>query len=662
VHPVLRGRLRTLIPALVAILGILTAYVVVGNPAEAGDASATAAKYSFKELPIAMPPGYEQQKMNDIRQVNPAYYKIRSWMSAVGASVAINDLTGHGRPDGMCLVDTRTNDVILTYTPTAPQADRFTPFVLDPAPLPIDDTMAPTGCVPGDFTGDGRIGLLVYYWGRTPILFLPKTGATTVAPGAYQPQEVVSGVDTGGKYTGPQWNTDAVAVADLNGTGHPSIVVGNYFPDGGILDVHGQNNVQMPNSLSSANNGGGLHFLRWTGATTGESPAVHYTEDKDAVPFHDSTGWTLALGTADLTGAGKADLYDGNDFGHGHLLYNVSTPDRLKFTEAYGEGSPTTPKSFILGNGSFKGMGVDFADLDAKGHFDFLVSDITQPWGLQESNFVFRNDTTSNAQMAAKLASGTAPFTQIASDTGLAWSGWAWDVKMGDFLNAGRQDVVQALGFINGKTDRWPWMQEMATMNDDLLANPAMWPNFQPGDDVSGHQVFAFFAKNHNGKYVNINKKLGFDTDDTPTRGIAMADTTGTGKLDFAVARQWGTPSFYANTSPNIGDHLTLNLYRPTADGQANTGLQGPGSPAYGTTVTVHTPGHPQIAQLDGGSGHDGYRSFQVRFGLGMDMAPQQVTITWHDTTGALHTQDTTLPGGTHTLMLTDTIQEIPQP
>ncbi|NUR28970.1 MAG: RNA-binding protein, partial [Catenulispora sp.] len=592
-------------------------------------------------MPIAMPPGYDDQKMNTIRPVNPAYYKVRSWMSAVGASVAINDLPGHGRSDGMCLVDTRTNSVIVTYTPTAVPADRFTPFVLNPAPLPVDDTMAPTGCMAGDFTGDGRIGLLVYYWGRTPILFLPKAGATTVSQDSYLRQELVTGVDVAGRYAGPQWNTDAVAIADLTGTGHPSIVIGNYFPDSGILDTKGLNNVVMPNSLSSANNGGGLHFLRWTGASSGDQPSVQYVEDKDVVPFHDTTGWTLALGTADLTGKGKADLYDGNDFGHGHLLYNQSTPDHLKFIEAYGDRTPGTPKSFVLGNGSFKGMGVDFADMSNKGHFDFVVSDITQPWGLQESNFVFRNDTKSDAEMTAKLSSGVAPFTQTARDAGLAWSGWAWDVKMGDFLNAGQQDVVQALGFINGKIDRWPWMQEMATMNDDLLANPAMWPNFQPGDDVSGHQPFAFFAKNSKGKYVNINKQLGF-TEDTPSRGIALADTTGSGHLDFAVAKQWGVPEFWCNTA-SVGDQLTLNLYRPSTDGKANTGLEGPGSPAYGTTVTVHTPGHPQIGQLDGGSGHDGYRSFQVRFGLGMDMGPQKLTIQWHDASGALHSQDTTL-------------------
>ncbi|MFF4214510.1 ASPIC/UnbV domain-containing protein [Streptomyces sp. NPDC001796] len=652
----LRGRLRTLIPGLIAILAIFAVYVMVGNPAQAGEASQTAAKYSFTEMPIAMPPGYDQQKMNTVRVVNPAYRKIRSWMSAVGASVAINDLTGHGRADSMCLVDTRTNDVVVTYTPTAPASDRFTPFVLDPAPLPVDHTMAPTGCMIGDFTGDGRNGLLVFYWGRTPILFLPKAKAGTVAPGSYTRQEVVAGVDAEGRYVGPRWNTDAVAIADLAGTGHPSLVVGNYFPDSAILDPHGQNNMQMPDSLSNANNGGGLHLLRWVGATSGESPSVHYVEDRGAVPFHDSAGWTLALATADLTGDGKPEVYVGNDFGHGHLLYNRSTANRLSFTEARGRRTPGTPKSFVLGNGSFKGMGVDFADMNRKGHFDFMVSNITQPWGLEESNFYFVNKTSSTAEMAKKLSSGTAPFSQQASEAGLAWSGWAWDVKLGDFLNDGNQEAVQALGFLQGTIDRWPWMQEMATMNDDLLSNPAMWPNFQPGDDVSGHQVFAFFAKNSSGKYVNISKELGFG-DDTPSRGIALADTTGSGHLDFAVARQWGPPSFYANKA-SVGNALTLNLYRPSTDGRANTGLEGPGTPAYGTTVTVRAPGQTQISQLDGGSGHDGYRSFQVRFGLGSYDGPVTATVQWHDNNGAPHRQDITLKPGNHTLILTDSVQE----
>ncbi|HEX6519184.1 MAG TPA: ASPIC/UnbV domain-containing protein [Streptosporangiaceae bacterium] len=635
----------------------MIAYVVAGDPALAGGATQTAAQYSFKQLPIAMPPGYNEQKFNNVRPVNPAYYHIRSWISAVGASVAINDLTGHGRSDGMCIVDTRTNDVIVTYTPTAPAEDRFAPFVLNPAPLPVNSTMAPTGCLAGDFTGSGRMDLLVFFWGRSPILYLLKPGAKTLSPSAYQPQELLTGVDQNGQYDGPQWNTDAVAVADLAGTGHPDIIVGNYFPDSGVLDTHGQNDVAMPNSLSNATNGGGVHMLRWTGATQGPTPSVTYVPAPGAIPFGDSTGWTLALGTADLTGSGRPDLYIGNDFGHGHLLYNESTASQLKFVEVVNSRTPTTPKSFVLNNGSFKGMGVDFGDMSGHGQFDFMVSNITQPWGLEESNLVFVNTATSKAQLTQDLNRGYAPFAQNAQQLGLAWVGWAWDVKMGDFLNNGNLNVLQAVGFVQGNINRWNWLQEMAMTNDDLIASPSVWPNVQPGDDISGHTPMAFFAKSSSGEYVNLTRELGL-ANPTPTRGIAMADTTGTGRLDFAIARQWGPPAFYANESPAVGHSLTLNLYRPLAGG-TRTGLAAIGTPAYGSTVLIKTPGHQQISQLDGGSGHDGYRSFQVRFGLGSYSGPVSATIQWHDNAGALHQQTVQLAAGTHNLMLTSTVKEV---
>ena len=178
----------------------------------------------------------------------------------------MNDLTGHGRADGMCIVDTRTNDVIVTYTPTAPAADRFTPFVLDPAPLPMDAGRWRRSAA-RRVTSTATAGWTCWstYWGRTPVLFLAKAGATTVSQAAYQPAgAVAAAVASDGKYHGPQWNTNAVDVGDFDGDGHPDIIIGNYFPDSGVLDPHGQNNVQMTNSLSSANNGGGAHVLRWT--------------------------------------------------------------------------------------------------------------------------------------------------------------------------------------------------------------------------------------------------------------------------------------------------------------------------------------------------------------------------------------------------------------
>ena len=82
-----------------------------------------------------------------------------------------------------------------------------------------------------------------------------------------------------------------------------------------MLNPHGIDNVQMTSSLSDGINGGGDYFFRWLGGTAGRNPAVRYALEQDAMPYKDSTGWTLAAASADLTGNGLPDLYIANDFG-----------------------------------------------------------------------------------------------------------------------------------------------------------------------------------------------------------------------------------------------------------------------------------------------------------------------------------------------------------
>ncbi|MFG1803808.1 CRTAC1 family protein [Micromonospora carbonacea] len=632
-------------------------FFIIDSRVSVAGADEAATKYRFTEQAIAYPAGYDQLPKRTIRDVNPTYHKIRAWISSVGASIALNDLTDHGRANSLCFVDTRTNHVVVTYAPTAPKQDQFAPFILDPAPLPIDDTMAPMACVPGDYNLDGRMDLMVTYWGRVPILFLRKADATTVSNATYQRQEMLPQSSPDGRYHGPKWHTNASLVSDLDGDGKPDVVIGNYFPESDVLNTRGQDNVEMNDTLSSATNGGGLHVLRWHSATSGDTPSVSFVPERGAVPFKKSTGWTLGLASADLTGRGLPDVYVANDFGHNHLLHNVSSPGHIKFKAAIGERTPTTPKSFVLGNGSFKGMGIDFGDLDRNGSFDMMVSNITTAWGLEESNFVWINRARDERDMLAKLGKGVAPFTQEARPLGMAWSGWGWDVKFGDFLNSGDLEVVQTLGFVKGKINRWPWLQEMAMMNDDLLSNPAMWPNLQPGDDIAGDQPLAFFARTKSGEFANITKEIGLDVP-IPTRGIATADTRGTGALDLAVARQWGAPAFYTNDAPSKGNFLNLRLYRPAVGAPAGQMLC---TPAYGATVTVTTPdGRKQISQLDGGSGHAGKRSFEVHFGLGASSGPVTVDLRWRDLNGQQHATSQQLTAGTHTLVLSDRVEEVP--
>jgi hypothetical protein len=337
-------------------------------------------------------------------------------------------------------------------------------------------------------------------------------------------------------------------------------------------------------------------------------------------------------------------------------------PGRIRFTEAVGDRTPTTPKSFVLGRSSFKGMGVDFADLNHDGRFDMLVSNITTAWGLEESNFAWINEAADPARMKSQLDRGVAPFHQDAAAQGLAWTGWGWDVKTGDFLNSGNLEVVQAEGFVKGTANRWPWLQEMAMNNDNVYTNPKMWPDIQPGDDIAGDHLFAFYAKDGSGRYVNINRQLGMDTP-VPSRGIAIADTRGGGALDFAVARQWAAPSFYSNTATALGNYLDLHLYRPVAGAAGADGLQAPGTPAYGATVrVVGADGRAQVSQLDGGGGHSGKRSFEVHFGLGAQTGPATVQLDWIDLRGSTHRQSLQLRPGQHTLLLDGSAKEVTQP
>lgn len=649
------GFVRRLLPSIFVIMLVGVLYLVAQTPsASADERAAIASRYRFAEMPIALPPGLER---HTVRRVNSNYERIRSWVSSVGAAIAVNDLTGAGVAQDLCLVDTRSDSVIVTPVPGT--GDRYRPFVLDPAPLPTGPGVAPMGCNPGDFNQDGRMDLLTYYWGRTPILFLNRqTAAGPLSKAAYQPTELVPQAPAADStYHGPLWNTNAVAVADFDADGHPDIGVFNYFPDSGVLDPDSPANVRMNHSMSKAENGGGAHVLRWTGATGGGRPSASYQEQPAAIDPQLATGWTLGSASADLDGDMLPELYLANDFGNDRLLHNVSTAGTIKFDGTTGRRGAATPKSMVLGHDSFKGMSVDFGDLTGTGRFDMFISNITTSWGIEESNFLWKNTSTSPQDAKAKLSSGVAPFDQKAAEYNMAFTGWGWDTKMADFDNSGYPAVVQADGFVKGSINRWPWLQELAMSNDLMLENPGMWPNARPGDDISGHQSLAFWARGKDGRYANVSDKLGLAVP-VPTRGVAVGDTDGDGGQDFAVARQWDAPAYYHNDNPGNGAFVGLRLHRPARGDTTGTAT----TPAYGAQVRLTTAdGRTQLAQLDGGGGHSGRRSFDVFFGLGANGdKPVKAEICWLDLDGGRHVQTLDVTPGWHELMLTGQATEVP--
>jgi hypothetical protein len=634
--------------ALAAAILMVAGYAATRLPTlPVADRQELAGRFAFEQHPLP-PAAGPQPEPRSIRRTHPSLKHIDAWISAVGAAVALADVDGDGLPNDVVHVDTRTDQVIVAPVPGS--YPRYAPFALTPAPLPYDpEVMAPMGCLPGDYNEDGLTDLLVYYWGRSPVIFLRRPGSPTsgaLSAADFTPCELVTPYQS--------WFTNALTQADLDGDGHIDLVVGNYFPDDSrILDTKATGRATMPHSLSRAFNGGRNRVFRWEGAGACPAPHVRFREVEGVFSDEVACGWTLAVGAADLDGDLLPELYFANDFGPDRLLHNRSEPGHIRFAPLVGERRLTDPRSKVLGRDSFKGMGVDFGDLNGDGWPDIYVSNIAAEYALLESHFLFLS-----TGRVDRMRDGIAPYHDASEQLGLARSGWAWEARLADFDNDGVLEALQATGFLKGHTDRWPELQELATSNDDLLSDPRYWPRFGPGDDLSGGDHNRFFVRGRDGRYHDIAREIGFGRP-MVSRGIAVADVDGDGLLDFAVANQWGPSYLFRNTSRTRNTSLGLNLRLPPA-GSAGAVIAGRppvarSRPAIGAAATVHLrDGRRLVAQVDGGTGHSGKRSPELHFGLG-DLAPGtpvRVDLRWRGVDGRVHEASLSLSPGWHTVLL----------
>ncbi|MCU6501679.1 CRTAC1 family protein [Rugamonas sp. A1-17] len=608
------------------------------------------------------------------RDVHRSLRTIQPWIASVGGAAAVGDVDGNLKPDDLCLVDTRTNQVSVS-----PLLDRqrYQPFVLEPPTgVEASRTIAPMGCLIADLNEDGLPDLLVYYWGRPPVGFLridhgPSTRTEPPRSDSYRQ------VSIGGEQ---RWFTNAALLADIDGDGHADLVIGNYFcDDARILDAQTEEAVcphpVMQDSMSRAFNGGTNRILRWSSGTGGAAPDVVY-QDVGAV-FNEEVahGWTLAIGAQDLNGDSLPDLYFANDFGSDRLLVNCSRADEsfgksrkelgcfpldgpLAFRLLEGQRSLTKPRSKVVGQDSFKGMGVEFGDINGDGLPDIFVSNITEKWALQESQFVFVND--GRRLDAALVGQGVAPFVDRSEALGLSRSGWAWDAKLADFDNDGYPEALQAVGFVRGHAadaglvlhkSCWANLQELATANDGWLKRVGAWFNMDAdadgiGCDLSGNaRSNPFFVREPSGRYADASPWLGHLRHGVaaPTRGLAIGDADLDGRLDYVEARQFAAAEFHHNVSAvasgnsfiGLSPRFLINVVgnapaAPMALDLAQK-MTARSRPALGTTVDITlSDGRHFRAEVDGGNGHSGKRSPDIHIGLGKVQPGTTADLVFH--------------------------------
>lgn len=603
---------------ILAILLVVLAWVAAQPTRLSVSAKADlASDFRFTKLPMPEPSEYPNSGVKMVRPVHPSLKRISAWISATGASIALGDLDGDGLDNDYCFVDPRTDAILVGCVPGT--KERYPLTVLNPGKL-VDATMAPMGALIGDLNEDGLKDILVYYWGRTPIAFMHQ-GEKSKAD--FLPKELI----TISNPDEARWFSCAVTQADIDGDGHKDLVVCNYFKDGSrILDAKAIGQEELHDSKSKSYNGGLKHFLLWQ--------KDGYKEVKSNLPEDVLRGWTVAAASADINGDLLPEIYLANDLGPDRLLLNQSKPGVLNFSAIEGRRDMTTPASSVLGRDSYKGMGVDFGDVNADGKFDIFVSNIAAEYGFMESHFLWLSKPDE--------AKALPQYKQASEDLNLSRSGWGWDARLADFNNDGKLEAFQATGFLKGKINRWPELQALGTGNDQMMHDARNWPSFKPGDDINGHEANAFFARANDGRYYNINKDIGL-AEPTVSRGIAIADVDGDGDLDFAVANQWEPSFFYRNDSHNQNKFLSLHLF----EGPKNL------TPCGATAKLRYPDGREVIAQVDGGSGHSGKRSKEIHFGLGnTDAQTLPVDLLWRDSQGVVHEEKRNFEPGYHLVHL----------
>lgn len=639
------------LPVLLAVFGVTGALAALarlpGPPA--GEAARLASRF---QLAVQTLPAVPIPSGGVVFPVNKTAAHMQFYFYQIGASAALGDLDGDGLPNDLCLTDVRAKTAMVRPVPGT--GDRYAPFALDFGTLVDRVTEYPTVCRFADMNEDGLTDILVSFYGRPPLTLLYRAPdglrqGASVSMASFAAGELVPGLSE-------RWWTAASTFTDVDGDGHQDIVIGNYYPDGAELtDGNSSRPFEMNNDFSRSRNGGKNRIFLWSSAESGASPSIHYRDAGDVFPDRGAYAWTLAIGGADLDRDGLSDLYIANDFGPDQLLWNRSRPGSVKLQELKGQRGFARPISCVMGRDSFKSMSIDFGDINGDGVFDMSVSNIGSPFALQEGHFLWTSTGKPD-----RMPEGLAQWEERAGSAGVAHSAWAWDTRFEDFDNDGELELVQATGLVRGKVNRWPDLAQVGGANDKFVRYQASWPQFLVGSDVDGSFLKPFWVRGSNGHYVDLASIL-LPNLTSPTRGIAVADVDGDGYSDMVYANFWEDSTYIQNrTSGNsfLGLHVLLPPAGREQGGSARVHDGHPawreGVPAIGAFIEAEmADGRRLIRQVDGGNGHSGQRSPEVRFGLGSAPAAKiPVKITWRDLHGALHHDTLSLTPGYHTVLL----------
>ncbi len=495
---------------------------------------------------------------------------IMPWLSATGAGVFVADYDQDGWMD-LYFTNSKQGSFNALYRNNGDGT-----FTETGKALGVDDvnrTGVSETALWFDYNNDGYPDLFVGQWSGECRLFENN------GDGTFRDITAVSGI---GRLKG---NFIKAIALDYDRDGQLDLYLAAYFREETDM-FHMDTTMIMQNDFEMARNGGKNRLLR-----NGDGVFQDVTDGMGVA----DTGWTLATGSADINDDGWPDIYNANDFG----------PDTLYINQA-GKRFVSVAQTRGVGEDTYKGMNVDFADVFHDGRLAFYVTNVSKPTYILEGNQLWHADEQGR-------------FVDRAPDMNVQFADFSWGARFFDVDNSGNFSLAVATGFVSAskKRDYWFDLGTLATTPGEVIADTKNWMPFED-KSLSGYE-HSYLFWNNGSVFKDVAKDVGI-TFDSDSRGVAAADLSNRGLTDLVFANQGAAPKLYRHKGAADGRHwITLNLI----------GTYPSNRDAVGARVTFEVGGVRTVMERDGGNSHGAQSDPRIHFGLGSNDRVDKMTIRW---------------------------------